>query len=437
MYELVLNYSVHRRPDPAPEAEPRAQGQAEPQPQPPPRPALAQPAQPQTSRPAQATRAAQPRPPSPPADLDDMYVDDDVDPDVLLEMEMQMDREMEKEKEWEKEREKERGEMRPPPVPAYPARLAPVKPPSTSNEKYIPSTNATLKPSSSSSLNPASTSFTLKTSPYFPKPSTSKTKAIPDIGLSPVHAPLPKLESDFDITWDSDDAEAFKSSRKTLGSTSAKPSVSSPSKPTARSDKPPSSPDPYDDLSFDMDVDESFFEQVGRIEQGALSAGSKDTAKGKGKENDTRTGGTSSDIRLRSNWGMGTKSLDLCPVSPSGAKISARIRNKGPTGTLSLIGLQEPRPPPSTQPLPKSSAKDTLLPPPSTQPRRRRLPREASIIVISSSEDEESEGGAKRKDHGASKPLTLARRRAHNNSKAREGAVEVNEGIIDISDASE
>ncbi|KAF9223777.1 hypothetical protein BS17DRAFT_118081 [Gyrodon lividus] len=184
-----------------------------------------------------------------------------------------------------------------------------------------------------------------------------------------------------------------------------------------------------------MDVDESFFEQVGKIEQGALGAGSKDTTKG--KENDTRTGRTSSDTRMTAGSDMGTKSLDLCPISPSGAKFSTRMRSKGATDSSPLIGLRESRPPLSTQR--KASTEHALLPPPSTPPLHRRLPRQASIIVISSSEDEGPGGDVKRKGYGADRLFALAGRHAHNNGKARGGAVEEEEemDVINVSDVSE
>lgn len=332
-----------------------------------------------------------------------MYVDDDVDPDVLREMAMQMDEAIDS-------RENQRLGIRAPP---------PAEPPLTSKEKHAAGSNPkqTLRlntTAASSSLKASSTSST-KTSPHFTAHS-SESKPIPDIGLSPRPAPPPNPELDFDITWDIDDPEPPKSPVKKLGSTSAKPPSTVPAKPVVPPEKRPASPDPYDDLSFDMGVGESFFEQVGMIEQGALSASASNKGKGKGKA--TGTEGTTSHSRASvaparktpSSSVLGTKHLAKCPVPPSGTEASARMQGstKMATRASSLSDSTESHMPQSTQ----SSG--------------RHLPRDPSLIVISS-EGEAPEG------HGTARPLNLARRRANKGRKVDQDGVADPE-VIDISD---
>ncbi|KAF8554622.1 hypothetical protein OG21DRAFT_1484547 [Imleria badia] len=371
------------RPDPPPEAPVAAQPRVNP-----PEPVQAQPAR-QHQPPPVA------RPPSPPVNFDDMYVDDDVDPDVLREMAIQMDEAIDMQ------------ENRRPGLPAPP----PAKPPSTSKEKPAASSNpkqalrldTTI---ASSALNAPSTSSTARTSPYFTAHS-SASKPIPEIGLSPLPVPPSDSELDFDINWDIDDPKPSKLPTKKIGSTSAKPPPTAPAKHVPP-EKQPSSPDPYDDLSFDMDVDESFLEQVGMIEQGALGSGANNKGKGKGK--DTRTEGRPSEAPARKT-APGTKLLATCPVSTSAAEPGMRMQSstKRATSASSLSGSTE-------SPMPQS-----------TQSSGRRLPRDPSLIVISSSENEAPRG------QGAAKPFNLARRRANKGRRLDRDEVPDSD-VIDISD---
>lgn len=327
-----------------------------------------------------------------------MYVDD-VDPDVLREMALQMDEAIDMQ------------ENRRPGLPAPP----PAKPPATSTDEPATSSkpkqplrlNTTI---ASSALKAPSTSSTIKTSSYFTAHS-SASKPIPEIGLSPRPAPPPDPELDFDITWDIDDPAPSTLPTKKIGSTSAKPLPTAPAKHVPVKRQPPS-PDPYDDLSFDMDVDESFLEQVGMIEQGALSTDTNNKGKGKGK--DTRTEGRPSEAPARktlSGSAPGTKRLVACPVPPSAAELGTRVQSgtARATSASSLSGSTESAMPQSTQ----SSG--------------RRFPRDPSLIVISSSEDEVPGG------HGTAKPLNLAGRRINKRRKLDRGEV-ADSDVIDISD---
>ncbi|KAH0833037.1 hypothetical protein J3R83DRAFT_12027, partial [Lanmaoa asiatica] len=380
------------RPDPPPEAPVAVQ----PRLNPPNQPALAQPA-----RQHQPPPVTQQQPP--PVDIDDMYVDDDVDPDVIREMAIQMD-----------EATDIQGNQ-----PVGIRTAPPVRHSSTSKEKHAASSNPkkTLPLDTviaSSSLSPPSTSSTVKTSPYFTAHS-SESKLIPDIGLSPRPAPPPNPEPDFDITWDTDDPEPSKLPVKKHGSTSARPPSTIPAKRVLPPERRSVSPDPYDDLSFDMDVDESFFEQVGMIEQGALGTGAHN--KGKGKCKDTGTEGTTSHSRVQarktpSGSVLGTEYLAIYPVSPSGAEPSTRMQSstKRATSASSLSGSTE-------SPMPQSTQSSD----------RRRLPRDPSLIVITSSGDEAPEG------HRTARPLDLARRRSNKGRKRDQDEV-VDSDVIDISD---
>ncbi|KAN0092963.1 hypothetical protein V8E55_003747 [Tylopilus felleus] len=236
------------RPDPPPEAPDAAQAQVNP-----PEPAPAQPARQHQPPPVART-------PSPPADIDDMYVDDDVDPDVLREMTIQMDEAI------GLQVEKQVGTRAPPSARSF----------STSKEKLV--ANSNLKQSLRVNTTIASSrKSSQNTSPYF-TPLSSESKPIPDIGLSPHPTPPPDAEPDFDITWDVDDPEPSNPPIQKFGSTSAR-------QPTTVPAKRPSSPDRYDDLWVDMDLDDSFLEQVGMMEQGALGMGASN--KGKGKDTGT------------------------------------------------------------------------------------------------------------------------------------------------------
>ena len=247
-------------------------------------------------------------------------------------------------------------------------------------------------------------------------PTRPNLNRIPDIGLSPRPALPLNPEPDFDITWDIDDPEPSKLPVKKPGSTSARSASTASAKHTVSSDKRPTSPDPYDNLSFDIDVDESFFEQVGMIEQGALGAGANITGKGKGK--DTGTEGTASHKRSSaaparnslSGSVLGTKHLAKCPVSPPGAEPSTRMQDstKRATSATSLSGSAD-------SPMPQC-----------TQSSDHRLPRDPSLIVISS--EDEAPG-----DHGAARPLDLARRRANKRRKMDQDEG-VDSDVINISD---
>ncbi|KAF8417472.1 hypothetical protein L210DRAFT_3580814 [Boletus edulis BED1] len=371
------------RPDPPPEA-----------------PIAAQPrVNPPDSVPAQPARQHQPppvaRPPSPPTDLDDMYVDDDVDPDVLREMGIQMDEAIDMQ-------ENKRLGIAQPPVR-----------PSTSKEKSVASSDPkqTLRVNTTIASPPlkASSSSSVRTSSYFTA-HTPESKLIPDIDLSPRHILPPELEPDVDMDWIIDDPEPSKLPDKKLGSTSAKP-------PTASAKhvppgKRPSSPDSYDELLFDMDMDESFLEQVGMIEQGALGTGADSKGKGKGK--DTKTEGRPNVAPARktpSGPALGTKPFVTCPVFPSRAEPSTRMPSNTRRAT-SASSLSD-------------STKSVI--PRSTQSSDRRLPRDPSLIIISSSEDEVL--GSR----SLTKPLDLARSRA---TKGKEIAREevADSEVIDISD---
>jgi len=321
-----------------------------------------------------------------------MYVDDDVDPDVLREMAVHMDEAFDMQ-------ENKRVAIRAPP----PAKLPPTskeKPSASSKPKqplHLDTTVASPSPK-------ASSTSSVKTSSYFTAHS-SESKPIPDIGLSPRPAPPPDSELDFDITWDIDDPEPSKLPIKKIGSTSARPPSAVPAKHIVQ--KQPSSPDPYDDLSLDMDVDESFLEQVGMIEQGALGTGTNNKGKGKGK--DTRTQGRPS-VVPPSGSVLGTT---LLAVSPSGAEPRTRMQSstKRSTSATSLSGSTESAMPQSTQ----SSG--------------RRLPRDPSLIIISSSSSEDEAPGG----HDTARPLKIARRRANKRREMDQDEV-ADSDVIDISD---
>ncbi|KAG8213302.1 hypothetical protein J3R82DRAFT_11781 [Butyriboletus roseoflavus] len=362
---------------------------------------------PDQSVPAQPARQHQlppvVQPQAPPADIDGMYIDDDVDPDVAREMAVHMDEAIDT-------KNQRVGICAPPP--ARPPPSSKEKPAVSSNPKQALRLDTTV---ASSSLNAPSTSSTVKTSPYFTAHSP-ESKPIPDIGLSPRPAPPPNPELDFGITWDVDDPELSKLPVKKLGSTSARPPSTTPAKRVISPEKRPTSPDPYDDLSFDMDVDESFFEQVGMIEEGALGADTNNTRKDKGK--DTCTEGTTSHSRPSaastrnrlSGSVVGTNFLVKCPVSPSGAELSTRMQGSAKRVTIasSLSGSTE-------SPMPQC-----------TRSSDHRLPRDPSLIVISS-EDEVLGGDS------TARPLNLARRRAHKRRKMDQDQV-ADSDVINISD---
>ncbi|KAH7884453.1 hypothetical protein F5I97DRAFT_1457030 [Phlebopus sp. FC_14] len=432
------------RSEPSPE---ESQGQVQPQPQ----TGSAQTARPQPAPMAtvQAPQSSVVEPstcPVPPMDLDDMYMDDDVDPDVLMEMEMN-----------DVARNTPPTQRKPPvgslaakpksvvnpTVPTTNAIPAPV-PNSTVTGNCPPSSSSTVKAPPASSAAAHRPRTALKTSPYFPPPSSSPATAetIPDIGLSPVRA----ASLDFDITWDSEEGGEWKnnctgsgSSSKTsanvssaklnsshdstnISITTTKPqSVIKPSLNASKAKDPGSSPDPYDLLSLDMDVDEEFLAQVGRIERGALAAGDTNEIKGKQKDpgRDPHARGTTP-----STTGRGTKSFDLCLVSPgtsAHAKSERRVRSASISSGRIETSLNArtrtrtgPQPLPSTQPsacpnislarLPAVDANDSARP----RHSRRRPPREPSIIVISSSSEAEDGDAASQERRSCNDSETTA-----------------------------
>ena len=298
-----------------------------------------------------------------------------------------------------------RGGIHPPP--ARPLSTSKENPPAISNPKQALRLDTTT---ASTSLRAPSTTSTAKTSHYFTAHS-SGSAPIPDIGLSPRPALSPDPELDFDITWDVDDPAPSKLPVQKSGSMSARPLPTAPAKHVPL-EKKPSSPDPYDDLSFDMDVDDSFLEQVGMIEQGALST--DDNSKGKGKGKVSRTDGRPSVAPARktpSGSVLGTKPLAICPVSTSGAESSTRMQSSAKRAT-------------STSSMSRST--ESCMPK-STQSSGRRLPRDPSLIVISSSEDE-APGS-----HGTAKPLNLARRRA-NKRMGMDRDMATDSDVIDLTD---
>ena len=353
-----------------------------------------------------------------------MYVDDDVDPDVLREMAIHMDEAFDMQ-------ENQRVAIRAPP-PARPPPTSKEKPSASSKPKQPLHLDTTV---ASPSLKAPSTS-SVKTSSYFTAHS-SESKPIPDIGLSPRPAPPPDSELDFDITWDIDDPEPSKLPIKKLGSTSARPPPTVPAKHVVQ--KQPSSPDPYDDLSLDMDVDESFLEQVGMIEQGALGTGTNNKGKGKGK--DTATEGrpsVASAKKTPSGSALGTTLLAICPVSPSGAEPRTRMQSstKRSASAASLSGSTESAVPQSTQSSGRRLPRDPSLiivsesvMPQSTQSSGRRLPRDPSLIIVSSSEAEDEAPGG----HDTARPLKIARRRASKRREMDQDEV-ADSDVIDISD---
>lgn len=320
-----------------------------------------------------------------------MYVDDEVDPDVLRETFMRLDEAIDVQ-----------GNQRAPSAATLKGKLD-----ISSDTK--PALNLRLHTSAaSSSLNGPSTSFSTKTSSYFTVRS-SESKPIPNIGLSP--RPVSSLDPDFDITWDIGDAESSNLLAKEQGTTSTEPPPSAQPKRVIPSERRAPSPDPFDDISFDVEVDESFLEQVGMIEQNALGTGANGKGKGKGKGTITET--TTSHNRPReagkkvlSGSASGTKSLAICRMPPSGAERNTRMQSstKRATSTSSLSGSTE-----------------TLMPR-STQSSGRRLPRDPSLIVISSSEDEASGG------HSMAKPPNPVQRR-----RPKREAMDQDD-VIDISD---
>jgi hypothetical protein len=316
-----------------------------------------------------------------------MYADDDVDPDVLREMAMHMDEPIDMQAH-------QRVGIRPPP-PARPPSPSKEKPSASSKPKQPLRLDTTVP---SSSLKTPSSSTSVKTSSYF-TPHSPESTPIPDIGLSPRPVPPP---------------DPSKLPMKKLGSTSARPPPTAPAKHIVQ--KRPLSPDPYDDLPLDMDMDESFLEQVGMIEQGALGTGTGTNNKGKGKGKDTRTEARPSMAPARktpSGSALGTTRLATCPVSPSGAEPRTRMQSgtKRAASASSLSGSTESAMPQSTQ----SSS-------------RRRLPRDPSLIVISSEEEDEAPRG-----HDTARPLDLARRRANKRRERDQDEVADSE-VIDISD---
>lgn len=332
-----------------------------------------------------------------------MYVDDDVDPDVLREMAIQMDEAIDTQQ-------NQPVDIRAPPS-ARPSSTSKEKHPASSNPKQLLRPDTTV---ASSSLKAPST-FTVKTSSYF-NAHSSESKPIPDIGLSPRPAPPPNPAFDFDITWDIDDPEPSKLPAKKFGSKPARPPSTVPAKQVVPPEKRPASPDLYDDLSFDIEVDESFFEQVGMIEQGALGASADSKGKGKGK--DTATEGTALHSRPRaasarktpSGSVLGTNPLAKCTIPPSHAEPSTRMQSSmtRATSASSLSGSTE-------SPMPQS-----------TQSSDRRLPRDPSLILVSS--EDEAPGA-----NGTAKPLNLARRCANKGRKTEQDEV-ADSDVINISD---
>ncbi|KAG9314993.1 hypothetical protein JVU11DRAFT_4102 [Chiua virens] len=328
------------------------------------------------------------KPPSPPADIDDMYVDDDVDPDVLREMANQIDEEIDAQR-------NQRAGTRVP---------QPTRPPTStvgSNLMQILSLHTKTESSSIKASAPSAAT----TSPYFTT-KLSNSKNIPGIGLSPRPALPPHLESDLDR--DVDDSASSKLPVKAQGSTTAKlPSAVSAEHDTA-SEKPPSPPDPYDDIAFDMDVDDEFFEQVGKIEQGALATSAHKTGMGKAKS----TGSEATMFRSRpsaapgrksaSSSASGTNHLAIYPVSCSGAESSTRMQSstKKATSASSVTGSMESA-------MPRS-----------TQSTGQHLSRDPSLHIISSSEDE-----------GSGAPRMVPQRR-----KRRQGDVVLESDVIDVLD---
>ena len=147
----------------------------------------------------------------------------------------------------------------------------PARPPSTSKEKP----SASSKPKQPLRLDTTVPSSSLKApSSYFT--ATSESKPIPDVGLSP--RPVPPTQTHLNYP-----------SRNLAPHLQGPPTA--PAKHVVQ--KQPLSPDPWDDLSLDMDVDESFLEQVGMIEQGALGTGTNND-NGNGKNGGSSVRGASS-----------------------------------------------------------------------------------------------------------------------------------------------
>lgn len=351
----------------------------------------------------QAPPVAQPQ--YPPVDNDEVYVDDEVDPDVLREMTTQMDEAINMQ-------ENQRADIRAPPLAGL-ASTSKGKHTACANSKPTLHLNTTV--ASSSPKAPSTVSSLAKTSVYFTTHS-SDSKPILDIGLSPRPAPLPSPEPDFDITWDVDCKGTSSLPAKKHDSTSARLPLPAQKKQVVPSERRFSSPDPYDDLSFDMDVDESFFEQVGMIEQDALGTAVKDKGKGKGKDAvaegmTLHSRPSTAGKKAPSGSALGTKSLAMFPVSPSGTERSTRMRStKRATSTSSLSGSTE-------TPMPQS-----------TQSSGRRLPRDPSLIVISSSDDEALAGG-----HSAARPPDPVRRRVQKRKEMDEDHA-ADSDVISISD---
>ena len=388
----ILTRCVFRRPDP-PEA--NVQQRAQPQPAQaapliPPQPGVAPPRQ------HQPTRA-----PSPPPDLDDMYMDDDIDPemlDVFAQMETNA-----------------------------------VGPTALSGRTLIGSgapTQPMIRSGPNTEMEKPLTIAQQQKSPYFSSSAKEKTgpSIVPDIGLSPTRA-QPSREDKFDITWDSDESEAFRAfaddpstkTHVTVKVTSA-PEPRSPIKSThneaARSRTagkganlvPPRSKGPgstsaststdlYDSFSMDLDVDDDFLAEVERAEQQALAsaAGSGFTSQtcqsGQTKrENIIRISSTPSSQLRTSDRNVNLQD-SRSHTALLGLGTGKRARSTSDIGSSSTQQHADLCPPPSTQP-PRAGPsnrrdRSPCRPPLSrTKPTKRRLTRDQSVIIISSSDSE-------------------------------------------------
>lgn len=402
----ILIYSDNvdfRRPDP-PEA--RVQQQAQPQP--------AQAAPPIPAQP----RAAPPRQPQPtraplPTDLDDMYEDDDIDPemlDVLARMETNA-----------------------------------VGPTALSGRTSTGSgvtTQPTVRSAPNTKVHRPLTVAQQQASLYFPSSAEEQTTtpSVPDIGLSPVHA-QPSRQDELDITWDSDESEAF---RTYAGgpSTKATAKVTSPHKQRSAIESthygtveprvagkntdlvPPrdtglkrcsasasTSIDPYDSFSMDLDVDDEFLAKLEKVEQQALASttgsgpASQIHRQGKG-ETVVRVSSTESSQPPTTG-----QNADLhFSTTLSGSSTGRRPRSTSDVGSSSTQQHADLRPPPSTQPPRVGPSNRREGSPCRSQGKRtkRRLTRDPSVIVISSS-DSEADNSVGAED-SAQKQVKLERR---------------------------
>ncbi|KAL4072668.1 hypothetical protein V8B97DRAFT_336012 [Scleroderma yunnanense] len=365
------------RPDPQPEghAQQRVQPQlAQAAPLIPPQPRAAPPRQ------HQPTRV-----PSPPTDFDDMYVDDDIDPevlDVLAQMETNA-------------------------VGTTPL-----------SGRTLTGSGATTQPTVRSGPNtevhkPLTTVQQQKSS-YFLSSAEQKaaSPSVPDIGLSPVRAPLSRQDDGFDITWDSDESEAFRTyanhpTHTTVKGTSpSEPhsAVASSHKDTAMlhsggnnfvpsrgtelkrrsSTSARTSIDPFDSFSMDLDVDDNFLAEVEKAEQQALAPASN---KGKATRSLFSSTQPSYNVSLQSSQQNPSGSTSVLTMSTG-----KRLRSMSDAASPSSQRQIEPCPPPSTQPPhPSFSNRAGSLsqpPPPQSKRTGRQLTRDPTVIVISSSDSE-------------------------------------------------